>query len=329
MTVDTADVVDAIEGNDPDRLLRLIDGLCSARDWDGLVDLAARCRSAVDRGKQLWGVAYHADYRLALEAPGPWAAPVAVRGGGGFTLGPLTEVAACRHRWHELEPHLPPGTARSLVAHERVIHGEVLDGVADIDPHLLELPLHLEPWEPRYPSAAYRFDRADFPSPDPVTMEATDLPPPGPVLDHQEELDALFALTRAWVEESNGRSEAVVVEGSAASAISALGPRHGRIGRLSPPEALAWMGWAAASGGAHGKRPGAAAGRFTAWWALAALGDLLDVWPVPADRLGEAASSLRWYAWDDLAPSTGWVLRLAVEDLDHHVGWAVSAIDAV
>jgi hypothetical protein len=30
------------------------------------------------------------------------------------------------------------------------------------------------------------------------------------------------------------------------------------------------MGWTAASGGAFGRRRGAAAGRFGAWWALAA-----------------------------------------------------------
>jgi hypothetical protein len=39
------------------------------------------------------------------------------------------------------------------------------------------------------------------------------------------------------------------------------------------------MAWAAASGGAHGPRPGAAAGRFAAWWAAATLTDLHADWP--------------------------------------------------
>ena len=36
------------------------------------------------------------------------------------------------------------------------------------------------------------------------------------------------------------------------------------------------MAWTAASGGAHGRRRGMAAGRFSAWWTAAALTGLLD-----------------------------------------------------
>jgi hypothetical protein len=107
----------AVERGDPDELLRVIDGLCEARDWDGLVDLKDRCLHAVERGKQLWGVAEHVDYRLALEAPGPWAGAVIVEGAGRFTLGPLPEVAASTHTWAELDPHIPEGPLRSVTAH--------------------------------------------------------------------------------------------------------------------------------------------------------------------------------------------------------------------
>lgn len=325
---DRTDVVDAIEANDAAKLLRIVDGMCTARDWDDLVDLAARCRHALDRGKQLWGVAYHADYRLALEAPGSYAAAVATTGGGGFTLGPLTEVAAASHEWSELDEFLSPGTVRTLIAQERVVHGEDLSGISGVDSRLMDIPLRLAGWETAYATAAYRSDRANHPTPSMPTLSAVDLPEPGPILDHPDETDALLALTETWTIESNGRSEAVVVDGDALAAIAALGPRRVRIGEISLDQAMAWMGWAAASGGAHGKRPGAAAGRFAAWWAAAALCDLLDPWPPETDELGEAGAGLRWYLWDDLAPATGWILRLAAEDPEHGVAWAVSATDA-
>lgn len=322
------DVLEAIEANDPARLIRLIDGMCSSRSWDDLVDLAFRCRRAVDSGKQLWGVAYHADYRLALEGPAEYAAAVAATGGGGFTLGPLTEVAAMHHTWQDLEPHLPEGTTRTLIAHERVVHGENLAHVTGIDCRLLDIPLELAHWEPRYATAAYRSDRANHPTPPAPPLMKRDLDAGGIVLDHPEETEALLALTDTWTTESNGRSEAVAVEGSALEAIGALGPRSTRIAEVGLGEAVAWMAWAAASGGAHGKRPGAAAGRFAAWWAIAALGNLLDPWPPDPEELGEAGKSIRWYLWDDLAPSTGWSLRIAAEDPEEGLAWALSASDA-
>lgn len=322
------DVREAIEANDPARLVRLVDGMCSSRSWDDLVDLALRCRRAVDSGKQLWGVAYHADYRLALEAPGEYAAAVAATGGGGFTLGPLTEVAAMRHTWLELDAHLPEGTTRTLVAHERVVHGENLSEVSGVDRRLLDIPLQLVDWEPEYATAAYRPDRANHPTPPTPVLSRRELPPPGGVIEHPDETDALLALTETWTTESNGRSEAIAVHGNALQAIAALGPRSVLLAEVGLAEAAAWMAWAAASGGAHGKRPGAAAGRFSAWWAIAALCDLLDPWPPDPDELGEAGAALNWFLWDDLAPSTGWSLRIAAEDPEHGVAWALSASDA-
>jgi hypothetical protein len=85
------------------------------------------------------------------------------------------------------------------------------------------------------------------------------------------------------------------------------------------------MGWAAASGGAHGRRRGAAAGRHLAWWATAVMADL--VWPcLPAD-LGSAASRFDWFWFDDGSPGTGWALRLAIEDREGGLSWAISAVD--
>ena len=92
--------------------------------------------------------------------------------------------------------------------------------------------------------------------------------------------------------------------------------------------ALAAMAWAGANGGAHGRRRGMAAGRFGAWWALAALAGRLDDWPVPPDELGRALSRMRWYRWDAGEPETGWSLRLAIEDPGRGRSWALSAVDA-
>ncbi|HIE21824.1 MAG TPA: hypothetical protein EYP73_04425 [Acidimicrobiia bacterium] len=71
-----ARAIEAIEASDTDELLRVVDGFCATRAWDDLVELRSRCREAVGRGKQLWGVEEHIRYRLALEAPAAWAGPV-------------------------------------------------------------------------------------------------------------------------------------------------------------------------------------------------------------------------------------------------------------
>ncbi len=96
---------------------------------------------------------------------------------------------------------------------------------------------------------------------------------------------------------------------------------------LTPSEAIAWLAWAGASGGAHGRRPGAAAGRFGAWWFLASLGDLLDDWPVDPDELGELADELRWYRWNGYEPEVGWSLQILIEDPENGVAWALTALD--
>jgi hypothetical protein len=70
-----------------------------------------------------------------------------------------------------------------------------------------------------------------------------------------------------------------------------------------------------------------APGRFSAWWAVVALAGRLDEWPLRADSVGDAAAELRWYRWDPGAPDTGWALRLAVEDRDEGLAWALSATD--
>ena len=141
---------------------------------------------------------------------------------------------------------------------------------------------------------------------------------------------ALEDLVSTWTEESNGWARAVGTRGSALGAIAALGVGAEEIVELTPGAALALMAWAAASGGAHGRRRGAAPGRFAAWWVLAAVGGRCGQWPLAPADLGEALHQVRWYAWDSAGPATGWVLRLAAEAQEGpHQGWAwaVTATD--
>src|SRR5438093_1253053 len=135
-----------VEAGDLDELTRHIDRLCAAADWDGLVDLRDRCRRALERGKQLWPAASHAEYRLALEAPGKWAAAVLVPGAGAFALGPLPEVAASTHTWGELAGFLSGGPPAAMAAHERVVRGEDLTADGHVPPGVLDIPLALQSW---------------------------------------------------------------------------------------------------------------------------------------------------------------------------------------
>ncbi|MBW3644717.1 MAG: hypothetical protein KY441_04355 [Actinobacteria bacterium] len=317
----------ALAAGDLDELLREVDRLCEARDWDGLVRLREASRTAfLARGHQLWPVASQVEYRLALEAPGPWAASVLVEGSGRFSRGPLPEVAASTHTWAELAPHLPAGPAAGLVAHERAVHGEDLRGDQRADAGVLEVPLALLPWEPAYCLATYRAHGADFPAPPAAATVPVTLPAQGTPFDDDQACRALLALVEPWVVESNGTATAVAVRGSAEAAVAALGLQQVGWAEVTPGEALSAMAWAGASGGAHGRRRGAAVGRFGAWWALAGLLGLVEEWPVPPADLGEAVDELRWARWEPEHPS-GWSLHLAVEDRDEGLAWAVAATD--
>jgi hypothetical protein len=187
--------------------------------------------------------------------------------------------------------------------------------------------LRLAGWEPEYYLAHYRHDGVDLPGPPPPALEAVGVPAPAPSGSHDPATDALLDAVRAWTEGSEGRAEAIGVHGDALAAIAGLGRDRIRVAEVSPSEALRRLAWAGASGGAHARRPGAAAGRFAAWWAGAALTGLLGEWPVDAAALGDALTRLRWYAWDSGGAATGWGLHLAIEDPSSGRSWAVAAVD--
>ena len=313
---------------DLDGLVRMIDDLCSSRDWSGLLLLRDQSRAAVETGRQLWPAATLAEYRLALLADAEHVATVLDESdglSGRFTIGPLTEVAAQHHAWGDLEDLLEGGPRATFVAHERAIRGEPID-TPDLLP-VLDIPPTLSSWEPDYAVATYTDNGGEFPAPDlPDDWQEITTTTDAEELD--DDVDLSFRqLVEAWTTSSNGRAEVVCVSGDAGAALGALGLRRVRICELAPAEALAWIAWAGASGGAHGRRPGAAAGRFGAWWFLASLGDLLDDWPIDADELGELANELQWYRWNAYEPEVGWSLQLAIEDPANGVAWALTALD--
>ena len=153
------------------------------------------------------------------------------------------------------------------------------------------------------------------------------LPPAGEPVGDPEAIVARRELVTAWTTGSNGRADVVVVEGDHTAAIAALDVHRARLAPIGTDEARAWLAWAGASGGAHGRRRGAATGRFGAWWAAAAIAGVLDMWPLTPDELGDELIAWEWYAWDADEPATGWPLRLAVWDPAEDLGFAINAGD--
>ncbi len=329
--MDRSHADEAVRAGDVDELLRIVDGACAGREWDELERLRARCAAASDSGHQLWPVASRAAYLLALDAPAARAGAVLVDGAGRFAPGPLPEVAAQGHPWVELAPHIPAGPQAVVTAHERVVRGEDLSDATIDGPPVLELPLRLADWEPTYALAQYRPDTADFPAPDLSHLtwaEAARLPEPREPEPNDEIVEALHDAVRGWADESNGAVTARTARGGAPAAIGATDTGTVQIARLEVADALALLAWAAASGGAHAPRPGAASGRFSAWWVAGAVAGLLDDWPPDPDALGAAVASFEWWTWEHpRAPRPGWSLRLAVTDPARDRSWAVRAHD--
>jgi hypothetical protein len=326
----TGDELDTlVHRGDLDGLVRLVDSLCAGRQWAELLTLRDRCRAAVATGRQLWPAATLAEYRLALWAPAEWAARVLDDDSGRFTIGPLTEVAAQHHSYGELAalaatidaPH-----RLGLVAHERALRGETIPETAI---NTLGIPFDRQPWEPQYCLATYSDDGIEAPPPrlpDPAEFRHVTIHEHSPAVDDPDVELAVRQLFDVWTASSTGHAEVACVEGDAAQAVAALGPHQLAVATITAPEATAWLAWAGASGAAHGRRRGAAAGRFGAWSVLAALTDTDLDDPV---ALAGAIASLRWYWWSAGEPAIGWRVQLAAESALSGYAWAISAHDAV
>ncbi|CAI8382543.1 MAG: Uncharacterised protein [Acidimicrobiales bacterium AG-410-I20] len=316
-----------LELGDLDELIRLIDQLCKDRSWSVLEDVAIRSRQANERGQQLWPAGDHAEHRLALEAPGEFAARAVNRDAQIFGLAPLTEVAASSHTWEDLNLHLNAGPLRSLVIHERVVRGEDLTGI-EITEDPLGIPLALTGWEKSIETPDIKEYEVNDSSPSINGLDYFPLPKPD-VVTHDAGTQALRSLVQTWTSQSNGRSAAVRVYGDAATAISSLGVTEAKAKEVSISEIWNHMVWAASSGGAYGRRPGCAKGRFEAWWCAVALAglDQEEIWPPFTHELGDALTEMNWWIWNHDSLTKGWNLRIAVEDPIDGLSWALSAED--
>jgi len=317
-----------VEAAQLDPLLREVDNLCERRNFDGLTLLSLMCRQAVERGKQLWPIAEHITYRMVLEGPPEIAGPLVALGGGRFAPGPLTEVVASSHSFATIADNLPSPQARERVAAERVLRGEDLSADARAHAPVMEMPLRLLDFEPSYRVATFRKDHAEVEEPSAPAPGASLQPSSGETIEDDDLEAALLDLVKPWFQESGGEAKALLVEGGAPQAIGSLGFKNALAASVSFPQALELMAWAAASGGMHGRRRGAAYGRFAAWWAVAEMCELR--WPPDALEFEDRGSELNWMVFEhpDEKPQ-GWRLGLAASSRED--GWccALYARDAL
>jgi hypothetical protein len=317
---------DLINRADLDGLVRLIDDYCETRSWHELLGLRDACKAAVANGRQVWPASTLAEYRLALLAPAEIAVQVVDEEAGRFTMGPLTEVIAQNHQWSELSEFLQPSPTSTYIAHECGIRGQQVDG--ELFP-ALESPCTLLPVEGNYALAEYHDNEAKFPTPSiPEMGNAIAVPPSSAnVVQDSEVATAIHQLVNAWTTQSNGELRISCVDGSVLDALAALDVHEARLSLLSSSDALAWLTWAGASGGAHGRRRGNALGRDAAWWTIASLTVNTFHWPLGDEELETAVNSLQWFWWDTNEPATGWQLQLCIHQADRNRSWAISVHD--
>lgn len=316
-----------LELGDLDGLIRLVDQCCVDNSWSLLESIAIRSRQSNERGHQLWPAGDHAEHRLALESPGEFAARAVSRDAQIFGLAPLTEVAASSHTWGELDPHLTTNPARALIAHERVSRGENLSNV-EFEEDPLSIPLVLAEWEHSIKvSEIKKYEVVDI-APSPKGLTPLSLPSPREIT-HDSATEALRSLVHTWTNQSNGSSAAVRVDGDVAVAIASLGIEEVKARQVSTSEMWSYMTWAASSGGAFGRRPGCARGRFESWWCATALAglDQENTWPPDVSDLEKALNEMHWWVWDDDSLSKGWKLKIAIEDPLEGLAWALNAQD--
>jgi len=317
---------DLINSADLDGLVRLIDDYCETRSWHDLLGLRDACKAAVANGRQVWPASTLAEFRLALLAPAEIAVQVVDEEAGRFTMGPLTEVIAQNHQWSELSEFLQPSPTSTYIAYECGIRGQQVDG--ELFP-ALESPCTLLPVESNYALAEYHDNEAKFPTPAiPEMGNAIAVPPSSAnVVQDSEVSTAFHQLVDAWTTQSNGELRISCVDGSVLDALAALEVQEARLSLLTSSDALAWLTWAGASGGAHGRRRGNALGRDAAWWTIAALTEQIPRWPLNNEELETAVNSLQWFWWDANEPTTGWNVRLCVHYADQNRSWAISLND--
>lgn len=315
-------VAELVYRGDLDELVRAVDAAANRGDVDEVVALRRACLDAVEfSGRQLWGPAAYAAYRLALDGPSDVAVQMVVEAEDRHMLGPLTEVVAQHHDWADLRDRVPPGPVRGTVAVERVLRGEDLRDDPTAEVHHLDVPAHWCAWEGPRPRLEYRPGEVLAPAPQPrVTGDDARAVEAGDAIDDPDLVQTIEALVAPWATSPDARIAVAVVDGPAAGAVGAVAP-GAVVKPIGLPDAVAAMTWAASSGGAARRRRGGAAGRSATWWALRTL-----VAHEPASPVEDLVADLGDWSWWRFGgvEEDGWWLRLAAEHVD---GWSL-AIDA-
>lgn len=319
-----------VHRGDLDELVRAIDS-CANRGDHGAVDALRRaCDRAVEEtGRQLWGAAAYAGYRLALDAPAELAVEALLGGHDRHTLGPLTEVIAQHHQFDEVADLLGPGPTRGVVAAERVARGDDLRGDERTDLEHLAIDGVWHAWEGVPPLATYRPGEVLSPAPPLVGQgpwRALDARPARDRADTRFD-EALTGVAGAWEDRSNAEAVAIGSEGDARSAIAAIVPGPARWRDVTMASAVARVTWAASLAGRRGRRRGQAAGRSAAWWLLrvfvvdqAGSFDALD----DPDELEFHLANCRWLEFDT-GVDHEWRCQVAAA----HPGGMAFALDVV
>lgn len=314
-----------IEAEDIAGLLRVVDAGVDSGDWERLVALARACRAAVERGRQLWSVATHISYRIALDAPPAFVAPVLSEPVSRFTFGPLTEVAAQNHDWESLAGLVADGPVAAALAQERILRGEDLRGDERAYPHVFELPLQRAPGEEEVGHLFPTYSASEVHVPDPPApwagVAGPGIRPAHAVTEGGVEVGHLspeHELSRVWQDhfqvwttQSGAELRTFAAEIGVHDAIAETVEPGAAATPIEPGAALVRLEWAASTGAAHGRRPGFAAGRFNGWWTASRLAGV--DWPQPDPEAFMAGlGACEWIWFEPVPRPSGWVFGLAV-----------------
>ena len=330
-----------IERGDLDELTRYVERVTDQADWDELVWIRDDCRAAATRGKQLWPVTAFVDYALALRGAGR------VRGRGhrgrrgtGCGRGPVRLWPA--DRGGRVDASVAARSPRTCTPAQRPASSRTsawpaartCPATTTSTGPSSTFRSGLAAWEPDYEPAMYSLEKAEFPSPPMPGHSAVgrSLITGRRVSAHADGDEGRGCLARSrgalghGVERSHGR-----VRGRgrrvrrAAIARAQPGPHHR--GQRRRRRSRTWPGppvpVARTAVGAASRRVASVRGGPPPRWSTCC-----TTGRSAPTSLSDAIHEMHWYLWDEGVDPIGWSLRLAVEDPESELAWALIAADA-